>query len=815
MEFQSKRQLQDTFNLTHSELRKIIEKNNLEPVFQKGRGTYFEVDAIKIYIEKYLESKKKYKTLHEMTEIYKVSSTKIYNLVLKHKLVPTYVQGKNKFYNLEEIDLLIKKDSEKQDPTNFLSTHALTEKFEIGCSKTTKEILDFHGILPTYQTGYASYYDVREVTPILEVFKRSKSPNELAGIYQISVGTINKLIKHYTIPSSYTTQKGGIHYYDVDKVEPLIQELRYAQENWKTVRQIHKKYNIHQNILEDAIEKFNIQAKYVRYSGWRYFDEQEVLNAYQQRIEIIERERKGTYETFYDQLHPDLQKIIDDYIDIRLDGTVIRSSFYKSSKRTISHEEKEIPRIRRTIASTLYKIAVYRLGKIGEKVMRQVYFDLTTLNPDDITPLREAFSNSTLFNTRTVLAPFLSFLLQQEKRKARKNKNMDDYDIFEECAVEFLDKFPLNYKDGKKLPNEIVKSFLTREQCIEVYELLISDPRSSLSLKYATIWKMSCITGIRPEELCLLRINDFLLDDSGFLKTNKLGWGWVYVRREISKMEQCPSSHEECKTPIPENLVNDINNYLCWLYQKQGRLIEKGRGYLFRPRPQLPETSHTSSLGTKAFKRIVKFLDFLTYEQQRDFQIKTGRHSLNTMFVEAVDVIPEKLKNWKLERVRQHQMRHKGDKHTEEIQKVQQAKTGRNHYTKDITAEEYYGTLDYVITYPWDKRELILWEIEKGYRDPETDIDINIDFKNELEKNSFEGIIEGEKRKKQQVKEEIKQKKDDTSNKLLEKLKLIEDRLFEIKQAPNDDQAFEGWLKERATLEKDKKEITVYLEKSS
>ena len=89
MEYKSKRQLRERFQLTHSELEKIISNS----AYQKGRGTYFQVDTIKVYIDEYIENKKKYKTDHEMTGMYEVSSHTINTLILENKLKPIFVEG--------------------------------------------------------------------------------------------------------------------------------------------------------------------------------------------------------------------------------------------------------------------------------------------------------------------------------------------------------------------------------------------------------------------------------------------------------------------------------------------------------------------------------------------------------------------------------------------------------------------------------------------------------------------------------------------------------------------------------------------------
>lgn len=808
MNYQSSEQLQETFNLTAEEFQKIIENNNIQSAYTKGQETYFEIESIECYIQQYLNKKNKSTSVNELKKIYKMSEYGIRTLITNNQIETVYNIGRKQFYDIDEVDFFIQ--IEKEQATYFKAIFAISKEFEIGDDLTTKRILEYNNIQTGLIKGKAQYYDMRQVTPIMEAYKRRKNVNDLVHIYKIRSETVKQLNNQHHISPIYTSENGYTSYYDFDQIKMTwgksFEELAEAKEKFKTLNQISVDHNLSNNTLMRIVNEANIKPQFVSYANIRYFDEEEILNVFNHRVIEKDYVNIKPQTSYYDKLHHNLQKIIDEYLQFRKSGLNIKSRIYTTKKRTIAHSDKNIKRIKSTISSVLFKVGQAR-NELKNST-EPIYFDLYSLNQQDILPLREAFRNATLVTAHITLLPFLGYFLELERKKALLNNDMSKYSIIEMNFEDFLNQFPMDLEDGDKPPVEKTKSFLTREQCIDVYNLLLSNPRSNLQLRNATIWLISVALGVRPEEMILLRIDDFLLDDKGFLTTNDFGWGLLNVRKEVSKGEKSPSSHQDCKTPVPQNVVNLINNYLSWLYKKQGKNIPKGVGYLFRTHAQIIESKMQAS-SNEAINQIAPFLDFLTPEQQKDFEVKAGRRSLNTLFIKAVDIVPATLKNWKLEKARQHQMRHAGDASTQFLTTVQQARTGNRHYTEDISAEDYYAILDYIITFPWNKKELFLWEIEKGYRNPNTEININ--FKNELEKKDFEIIIEDEKQKQHQRQNEIKQQQDLHSTKLHEKLQSIENQLNELKTAPEDDVSFEKWLKIRANLQNEKKEILAYL----
>jgi hypothetical protein len=92
---------------------------------------------------------------------------------------------------------------------------------------------------------------------------------------------------------------------------------------------------------------------------------------------------------------------------------------------------------------------------------------------------------------------------------------------------------------------------------------------------------------LRPSEVLRLEVNDFLLNEHGFLDTDINGYGRLFLPASKSKQARFPSpiwegTESERGTLIVPALVQQINLYLeKLLYDNQK---ETGKGYLFRPK---------------------------------------------------------------------------------------------------------------------------------------------------------------------------------------------------------------------------------------
>ncbi|MEG7619570.1 hypothetical protein, partial [Enterococcus faecalis] len=269
---------------------------------------------------------------------------------------------------------------------------------------------------------------------------------------------------------------------------------------------------------------------------------------------------------------------------------------------------------------------------------------------------------------------------------------------------QFLNQFPRERKKWFSLDeSKAKKSFLTPEQMIKVRDLILSDPITRNPIKHAAIWQLGCTTGIRPEEMELVRIEYFLLDEQGFLKLNNRGWGILKLPSEASKIENSPS-HVIYGTPIPKETVTIINQYLQKLYLKQGSSNKRGYGFLFRPNPAFPDMPH-NTINKDFLVRIRPLLTFLTPEQSENFILKSSRHSMNNLISKTY--LPVQRLNGEIQKIAaQYQMRHKPKDST----------TGDDYYSALIIEDDFYKVLDLTINFPWNNEKLELWEIKQGYK---------------------------------------------------------------------------------------------------
>lgn len=757
----------------------------------------------------------KYETLHQLTKICKASRTRLEELIKYEEIDPSFIKGKAKYYLVDLIVDLADK---------YRTIKSIVDGFNIDMDyRTIVKELRLRNMEPNFTKSRIEYYDVKEVFPIVKEIKdRQENPHlqKVQPLYRIAerLGTqqqvLERLVEYQKILPERETSKG--RYYNVEEVQYAYEKLLYARRNFKTVSKIANEYNINRDILHDAVKMFNVEPKYIH--DYRYYEEKEVLQAFNRRREKIEENQKKqkNLQSFYDKLHPKLRQLVDKYIEIRKNELVIFYGNFKTGKE-ISHPERNLPRMKNNICSALFKIAVYRLENENKKVVLPVFFDVTTINMNDYIPIRNALKNSSLMGIAAAIKPFLMSLLAEAKEEALKSR---DYSAilashaFELGVEKFLVQFPRFPKEGnsQKHPKQIIKSFLSREECIKVYELLLTDPRSKYPIRNATMWVLGTVLGVRPQEFMYLRIEYFILNDEGFLAVDANGWGKLDIPAEASKMGLSPSN-VFYQTPVPPEAVRIINNYLRWLYDKQGKQNPRGVGYFFRKLIQFPEKGLTTHVN-EYIKRIRNLLDFLNIEQQEDFELKASRRTMNNLFVTSNNVLPEKLRGRVVEISRAYHMRHKiavdsQENRNQERKNYLQGEVGEYYYTAPISKDEFYSVLECVVGFPWDSKKLVLWEIEKGYRDGIDDIEI--EFDDEVEEKEFITRIRLKKEEKYQEEEKVIEEKLDKNDNLQKKLNIIEVRLGEMRNPPNSDIDFDKWRKEIVKLRKEKEKIETYL----
>lgn len=738
---------------------------------------------------------KKFDTITQLVKICNISRGKLEMLIQKAKITPSFVKGTSKYY---QTDLII----ELSEKYTTVSSYIEKKKIDIDYRTILKEI-NKNEIKPIFIDSNKEYYEVQSIIEIIKQWKQQKPLYLIAEIIGIGISVLKKLVKYQNISPKRTT-KNNHQYFDIDEVKKAYEQLVYARKNYKIVASIEKEYKFNRDLLRDAINKYNVEAKYV--NEYSYYDEEEVLQAFEKRRKDIDMKlKKKAYSAFYDKLHPDLQTLINDYIELRENGLAISYANYQSGKE-IAHPKQNLRQIKNKIATVLFRIAAYRTEKEGKEVVSPVYFDITSINKNDYIPIKKNYKNSTLKGLMTAIKPFLMNLLSNTREFVLNSKDytmMMTLYALELGVEEFLVQFPSHNKEGaaQRHPIKINKAFLTRAETIQVYELLLTDPRSKYPMKNATMWVLGTTLGIRPNEFMWLKIEYFLLNQEGFLSTDENGWGKLNIPPEASKMDMSPSN-EHYQTPIPPDVVSMVNQYLTWLYEKQGKHNERGKGYMFRKYNQFPEIE-LSTQDKQFMNRIKDHLAFLNLDQQQDFELKASRRTMNNLFVESISVLPENLRGRIAEVSRAYQMRHA-------IKSNHQAEIGERHYTAPISKEEFYSVLDYVISFPWDKKELVLWEIEKGYRDGSEKLDI--EFNDQLEEKKFAELINNKKMGIRQE-EVMEHSYLDTNNKLYQRQMQLETRLKEIQTPPNNDVEFAEWRKEIVKLRKEKDEIEIYLKR--
>lgn len=418
----------------------------------------------------------------------------------------------------------------------------------------------------------------------------------------------------------------------------------------------------------------------------------------------------------FDYLNKSQQNLINQYIQDRKSGILIRYEGY-TAKRVVSNPERTFLEIKQILAICFFRIICGRLGikdiptncELSSDdwlIYNPDILELEDINLNDYLYVSANRKSNTLITYYHQLRTFYYWMLM--KKEIEELDDLEsDYRSFKKLKRNIrglLNQFPQGKKDIN--PYETIKhmekSFLTREQMISVKHLLLKDPIGKEQLRNATIWQLCCTTGLRPEEVGTLRIEYFDLTSTGYINLNEYGWGILRLPRLATKQNYSPS-HKKYGTLVPKDTVEQLNSYLKKLYQRQGNTIT-GKGYFFRPHSLDSETSY-KVLKKNFIGRIRPFLTFLEPKQQKDFNLKSSRHSMNNLIMKAN--LPDKTIGAQTQKIAaQHQMRHAPEK----------LSVAEKYYLDDITQEEFYSVLNYTINFPWNKKELALWEIQNGYR---------------------------------------------------------------------------------------------------
>ncbi|WHY65377.1 hypothetical protein [Neobacillus sp. SuZ13] len=456
--------------------------------------------------------------------------------------------------------------------------------------------------------------------------------------------------------------------------------------------------------------------------GTRFWDFKLLEKQYKAAKELSEKKARTAADwvknnASWNYLSKDHQlDIIDEYIKYRSKDSKIKweeKTFY--SKGFIKPEITGV-NVRKKLSIFLFRAICGRCGiktmdaesgivkTLSEEQLKQFdptvldlrFYDLTV---EDLRAYYNSLKKTTITTQTQIIHPFVMYLLM------RLEEEHPTWMIEHEVAKKYIVKRNQLLKIVNELPepsrnpsNEKDKVFLSRREIMQVYQRLddmhIAD-QSYESFKRKVSWMLSCLLGIRPEEMASLRIEYFSLGDDGFIATNSKGYGFLQLPSHASKMA-LSNSHEFFGTLIVPKLVTLLNEFFDYLYNHQK---SRGKGYLFRPNVKDPER-HTVRLDW--MRRFKWEFEFLSEKKRKGLELKTGRRSLR----ELIEKMPLEMElSMVRNRAGEIQMRHNISRKAEGV---------KGSYTKDITIQEYYRVIDRVLNFPWNLDLLGAWEREMG-----------------------------------------------------------------------------------------------------
>ncbi|MBY0098691.1 hypothetical protein [Mesobacillus maritimus] len=562
------------------------------------------------------------------------------------------------------------------------------------------------------------------------------------------------------------------------------------ENRFNTIEQIGKNTNLVSLSQLRQYQRAGLLPQPAHLLGTNLYDETEIITLLPSlKVQVKESFSEFVGENLksaFDLLNQKQQELLRKYLRFRENGGVIDYNGYRSAPQ-IANKDEMIEVMKRTISSAFVLIIAGRCG-IEDDFHKNPFqriqlpdgfnpdvFDIYKVTKDDYLFLSTKRKGKTLINYYQQLRPFYYYLLDSMEEDA-----MDDEDEFRKFTrikrriMKFLQQFPRKDSELNKADvNTRTKTFLTREQMVLIKHYLLEDLRARDPLKNATMWQLSCTTGIRPEELHKLKIEHFQLDYDGYLKTDEKGWGILRLPASISKQENSPS-HPDYHTPIPPDTVKQLNQFLSFIYRKQDQSFPKGKGFLFRPDYALPEYQYKKPMTFGFINRLRQQLDFLDDVRKQDFIFKASRHSLNNIIMRTFIRDDISLNDLAKRTAADHQLRHKPTR-----------SVGEEYYLSEISKEQYYQVLDATINFPWDLEKLKVWEEERGYR-----VGTMI-----LEVESFTDNLDEENPER---------------NDLQEQLLKIDSELIQIQQKPKG-MTEQQWISKRQSLIASKKKIITTL----
>ncbi|MDR7315331.1 helix-turn-helix domain-containing protein [Brevibacillus nitrificans] len=476
---------------------------------------------------------------------------------------------------------------------------------------------------------------------------------------------------------------------------------------------------------------------------------------------------------YYELLNEEQRDWIDRYIQHRsskMPAIIINFGMTTSYKTGFSKPQKQGPRVRKDLSRFFFLMICNRSGAQVKRLKegngahvfatptdRQRFdpdrFSIMEFESSDVASLDEDISLVTLHSyVNDTLKPFFHYVQMEMEKQFDKEAVINRWDPVQ-SAIEshriqsICRRFHLAInqvtepKDRYGDMDDARKVFLTREQFV----LCLKQFNQSHGLEKSLMFAICTLLGLRREELTLVAVEDFDIDENGFLVTDKNGVGKLYLPNPKSKLGI--SGSKTSGTLIPPRLVRLINFYLQTLYKKcpfqshrefegttfstahEKHVYYKGHGYLFRPRKEYPNSCYSvNSIGLWLHRMDKNAqLYFLPPEVRPYLSFHDGRHTLNE-WIETARVSPDLMDS--RDEAADQQMRHKGTYYKD---------VGKIHYRKRITQDLSYRCIIQALDFPWELKKLRKWEIMRGYRDPDdTEVRMNQKLTTTI---STEGLI--------------------------------------------------------------------------
>lgn len=480
---------------------------------------------------------------------------------------------------------------------------------------------------------------------------------------------------------------------------------------------------------------------------------------------------KGQHSTssFFEILTDEQKKWINSYLSLRASGKGIRIGNKVEWKKKPAKVEKTISKWRNDLSVLFYKIICGRCGIENYEVMERPgryralsaeeveifnpkIFKVTDFSPKDIDFVGTGYKPTTFsLISESILKPFLYYVVAQlkmnwiemkqsfgglrtgltDEQKEILDDTKDFYETLETSIEMSFAQVPDRQEALKEIDDDNKRPavYLTREQINCARSSLRKNINFHEPLKRSLVFIFGCLVMIRPEELAMLKITNFELDDETKLlkryrfdpdkkfANDKYGDlvemkpddpdyedGWARLFITYSKGNYSPS-HEKLGTLIVPRLASYVNMYLSLVYKENPKEI--GNGYFIRPENMLPARSYNGrSIAQWLSRYSSNHFTFLSEEDRKVFKYYDVRHTgYNLLIKGKVPGMDFEIK----ERAAQIHARH-------DIF-MKSGNSGRRNYTDEISMRDYFTVIDEVLNFPWQQNKLKQWMIEKGYED--------------------------------------------------------------------------------------------------